>query len=247
MRIMRRETVVPMITLIDNPIPFSEQCSAQACRFDIDALKQGDLQQIQRQWRVELPEKMHDAVDKRKAEFIAGRHCAALALNRISPELAQGRIGIGDKREPLWPAGVCGAITHSHGFAAAVVADAATLRGIGIDSEQYVTQKTADNVASHILTQAERFEDNREMVTTGIEYLTLVFSAKESIFKCLYPLVQQYFDFQDAVIQLDPTNRGHFRFELRKDLNPEFGHGFAGQGQFRLDDEFVHTSVALKA
>ncbi len=45
---------------------------------------------------------------------------------------------------------------------------------------------------------------------------TLIFSIKESLFKCLYPFVQVYFDFLDAQITLQPDaeNTGQFHFEL---------------------------------
>jgi enterobactin synthetase component D len=189
------------------------------------------------------------AVNKRKAEFIAGRYCASRALQML-PLLPAGDnstdISIGDKRQPLWPIGLTGSITHSHGFAAAAVANTDNFRSIGIDSEHIVKHETAENVASHILTSAESFLDNQLITSNSDQYLTLVFSAKESLFKCLYPLVLRYFDFKDAVIQLQTGNPNHFSFVLQKTLNEEFSEGYSGKGVFRIDGDFIHTAVFLK-
>src|SRR5690606_6132023 len=102
-----------------------------------------------------------------------------------------------------------------------------------------------NNVSSHILTDTERYDANAQWVSSDRQYLTLIFSAKESIFKCLYPLVQQYFDFRHAVIRLDAQQPGHFHFELLKDLGGEFDEGYTASGYYELADNFVHTAVIL--
>src|SRR5690242_4153856 len=60
------------------------------------------------------------AVEARRREFATGRHCARQALAALgvpaTPLLSGGH------REPLWPAGVVGSITHCTGYRAAAVA-----------------------------------------------------------------------------------------------------------------------------
>src|SRR5690242_7832438 len=60
-----------------------------------------------------------NAVEKRIAEFCAGRHCAREALRALGR--TPGAI-LAEGRAPIWPDGVVGAITHCTGYCGAVVA-----------------------------------------------------------------------------------------------------------------------------
>lgn len=229
-----------MISLTDNPLQLPAPCVQVSCCFDSAAYDSSRGQQF----GVVLPERLSTAVTKRKAEFVAGRYCVQLALKRMGEDSGQA-IGISEKRAPLWPEGLIGSITHSKGFASAALASAQWIRGIGIDSERLIAEKTANNVASHILIPTETYEKNCGLVSSARQYLTLIFSAKESIFKCLFPLVEQYFDFRDAEISLNPQDPGKFRFRLRKHLTGEFRDGYIGAGQYTLAGNFVHTAVVM--
>lgn len=230
-----------MISLTDNALQLPDCCSQVSCLFDKDAYREDSASEL----GVALPERLTDAVLKRKVEYLAGRYCARLAIARLGMPHA-GEIAIGEKREPLWPQGLIGSITHSKGFASAVVASSERILGIGIDSEQLIAEKTAANVSSHILVESESYQANRERVDSAREYLTLIFSAKESIFKCLYPQVGLYFDFRDAEVQLDSTP-GHFRFQLRRQLTESYPAGFSGSGIYARANGFVHTAVVQSA
>jgi enterobactin synthetase component D len=237
-----------MITLIDNALDVDANCKMVSCHFDVTEFDREAELTIEQRWGVKLPDKLERAVNKRKAEFIAGRYCVSRALQMLPLLPAKENstdIKIGEKRQPLWPSGLTGSITHSHGFAAAVVANTDDVRSIGIDSEYMIKHQTAENVASHILTGPEDFSKNRDVVDNSDQYLTLIFSAKESIFKCLYPLVSQYFDFKDAVISLAPDQPSRFAFVLQKTLNEEFSEGYTGNGIFQLEESFIHTAVIL--
>src|SRR6202022_3165764 len=58
-----------------------------------------------------------NAVEARRREFITARRCAREALAKLG--YAPVPIRAGRKREPLWPAGLVGSITHTTGFRAA--------------------------------------------------------------------------------------------------------------------------------
>jgi enterobactin synthetase component D len=230
-----------MISLTDNPLQLPACCSQVSCRFDKEAWEEDRCGEYAEELGVTLPERLAAAVPKRKLEFLAGRYCARLAIAGLGVA-EMGDIAIGEKREPLWPQGLIGSITHSKGFASAVVGSNRQFAGIGIDSEQLIGEKTAANVSSHILVESEDYHANRTLVDSPREYLTLIFSAKESIFKCLYPRVQQYFDFRDAEVELDSAP-GKFRFRLLRALNDEYPAGFEGNGIYRRAEGFVHTAV----
>jgi enterobactin synthetase component D len=75
--------------------------------------------------------------------------------------------------------------------------------------------------------------------------LTILFSAKESLFKCLQPLVRQWFDFLDAELLGLASGSGHFALRLLKRLSDEFDAGACFDGRFVVDGDFVHTGIAL--
>src|SRR5947207_7559339 len=74
-----------------------------------------------------------EAGDKRRREFAAGRACARLALERLGR--SNGPVLRGSNREPVWPDGVVGSITHTAGYCAAAVTEASCVLGLGIDAE----------------------------------------------------------------------------------------------------------------
>ncbi|MCX5573594.1 enterobactin synthase subunit EntD [Enterobacter sp. E-TC7] len=135
-----------------------------------------------------------DAGRKRKADHLAGRIAAMHALNeRTIP-------AIGPSGEPLWPEGVSGSITHSGTQAMAVVVrDRHAL--IGIDCESILPENEAREIKGGIIDAQEE----RVLSHAGYPFalaLTLAFSAKESLFKALFPLVQAYMGFDSARVTL---------------------------------------------
>jgi 4'-phosphopantetheinyl transferase EntD len=157
------------------------------------------------------------AVDKRRREFHAGRSCARLALARLG--IADVPIPAGPRREPIWPSGVVGSITHCPGYVAAAVALAADLAALGIDAEE--RGAAGEDVEAFVCTPAER---DRYRASGPECWRTLVFSAKESLFKALYPLRRFELDFADVEVALGPP------------AAPAQGEsaGGAAQGRFRV-------------
>ena len=74
-----------------------------------------------------------DAVDARRREFALGRSLAHEALRAIGAPA--GPIEVGAHREPLWPAGTVGSITHCDGYVGAAVAARGDVRSVGVDAE----------------------------------------------------------------------------------------------------------------
>lgn len=182
------------------------------------------------------------AARKRQVEFLAGRDVAARAMSAIAPEHAGVTIGIGTQREPLWPVGIVGSITHSSGHAGAAVARARDCIAIGIDSEPIIALKTAAEVATTICHPAEL-----QRIGDSLISLTIVFSAKESLYKCLGPLVRKSFEFQDAEIEMFDVISGRFSVRLLRDLHEAYRIGWQIHGRVVVDGVFVHTGIALGA
>ena len=98
-------------------------------------------------------------------------------------------------RQPIWPAGVVGSITHTEGLCAAVVAERKLLRGIGIDTEPACSVESA--LWPRILIRAEldwlASLERRDRAAAA----TLIFSAKEAAYKCQYPSTGERLSFSD--------------------------------------------------
>ncbi len=134
----------------------------------------------------------------RANEFAAGRAAARLALAGLGRPPAP--IPVGDHRQPQWPAGVRGSISHDEEVAVAAVADAADCSGIGIDV--IAADAVDDELWGTVLSTRER-----AVVVTSREpagAATAVFASKEAVFKALFPLTGRWLDFCDVEVVLGP-------------------------------------------
>jgi 4'-phosphopantetheinyl transferase EntD len=191
---------------------------------------------------VAIPSELANAVPKRLSQFVAGRMCAMHALSKLSPALATTAIGIGPHREPLWPVGVVGAITHTETHASAAVAYTADARGLGLDIEPLIAEETLPEVDGHIASDGELAAlapwDRRWLLTT-------VFSAKECLYKCLFPLVRSYFDFRDAAVTAIDETQGTVRLRLLVTLTPALPAGATFEARFSRAVDSVTTALLL--
>jgi enterobactin synthetase component D len=194
---------------------------------------------------IALPERLHHAVRKRHIEYLAGRWCAREAMRVGHGHHAHTIIATGEGREPLWPEGVVGSITHTQGFVSAAIADARVMRALGVDSEETFTVDRARRLASHLARPGELEALARTGLDEGVIAAT-VFSVKESVYKCLHPLVKTFFGFQAAeVIEISPE--GAVRVRLTETLTQEFHEGYVLEGRVVTTARHVHTAVSLSA
>ncbi|MBO0877952.1 MAG: 4'-phosphopantetheinyl transferase, partial [Pseudonocardia sp.] len=75
------------------------------------------------------------AVPRRRDEYACVRHCARQGLAALG--IAPAAILSGSRREPLWPPGAVGSMTHCAGYRAAAVARASDVAAVGIDAEPH--------------------------------------------------------------------------------------------------------------
>ena len=194
-----------------------------------------------------LPDDLRGAADARRRSFLEGRHCAARALERLAPGRQPAAVVIGAGGAPVWPHGIVGSITHTHGFASAAVAWRTRVRRLGIDAEAVMSDETARAVGPLVARPQEI-----ERVLSATRWpravaMTLVFSAKESVFKCLFPSVGRRFDPLDAEVdRVTPSGRD-FSVRLLVDLAPTVRAGASLVGHFVVDGGLVHTGVAIGA
>jgi 4'-phosphopantetheinyl transferase EntD len=140
------------------------------------------------------------AVAKRRVEFAAVRRCARKALQ----ELGYPPVPIlpGEQREPRWPEGVVGSMTHCAGYCAAAVARSGEVSALGIDAE--VHAPLPEGVLDLISLESERalLAELTERVPGAVHWDRVLFSAKESVYKAWFPLTRRWLGFEQADIEL---------------------------------------------
>ncbi|MDQ0846326.1 4'-phosphopantetheinyl transferase [Streptomyces sp. V1I6] len=144
-----------------------------------------------------------NSVPKRRREYATARFCARRALARLG--LPAVPVLSGASREPLWPAGVVGSITHCAGYRGAVLGRLSDVAAIGIDAEP--NAKLSDGVLETIALPGEQIWI-RELSAQvpQVSWDCLLFSAKESLYKAWFPLARSWLGFNDALITPDPAN-----------------------------------------
>ena len=204
------------------------------------ALPLYSLQELipENQWDV-LPNELTQWVPKRRLSFIAGRLCAEKALQQLGlyTYVSRGLTG-----EPIWPSKVTGSITHTDEMAYAVVAPSISPFGIGIDSESCVNDEGFRDISQICCTQYERTTHFSGRQNEHIA--TLIFSAKESLFKSIHHVVQRIVEFDEVEVLLIDWERERFCIAPKVDgpLESLFPPVW---GNFSMSCNVIHTSIHL--
>lgn len=188
------------------------------------------------------PDFLPRAVTSRKAEHLAGRYCAQRAMRQMGHEAVS--VPIGPMKAPVWPSLLCGSISHTRTLAIACVAERTTFRYLGVDIEPLIAAPEQLDLVDNIMSPSE-VERINALIDSPLQALTLVFSAKESLFKALAPSVGHYFDFLDAEMIALSLRTQRFSLRLVNTLTPEFDAGREFNGRFHhLDDQHLLTIVS---
>ena len=139
----------------------------------------------------------------RKEHYRSGRICAGEVLSKLGTP-GQPVLRDPQTREPLWPEGISGAITHSGKWAAAAAGKTSDVSGIGIDLED-LERQVDSRISRHVCIP----EEQKWLQECGEDFLEqnlkIIFSAKESIFKAFFPYTRTYLHFHDARILMEQT------------------------------------------
>lgn len=167
---------------------------------------------------------------KRRCEYFYGRFCARAAIREFKPDFNEF-IGTNEDRSPEWPSGIVGSISHCDGFAICVCSESHRTLGVGIDAENMIDAVIAKHIASSLVAVNEL--EIESIAHWSFETkLTLAFSAKESLFKALYPEVGRYFGFDSAeLISADPLQNS-FKIGLKTCLGRAWQKGTVLEGSF---------------
>jgi 4'-phosphopantetheinyl transferase EntD len=179
--------------------------------------------------------------ERRRRDFATGRACAGRALALLG--VNGGAIQRGASGEPVWPAGICGSITHCDGCWAAAVARSRDTRSLGLDAER--RRVFSDAVRRAVTLPAER--DAQQRCDPRVPWDLLLFSAKESVFKAWYPIAGRWLGFHHARVEIDYEHQTFDAFVLAQgEYAASLGLSTV-RGRYRIDDHFVFTAVVVPA
>ena len=179
---------------------------------------------------------------KRRVEFTLGRICAHSALSKFGLE-SEPILRNPESREPCWPDSVRGSITHSTGLAAVAVGLKKEIKGVGIDLESF-SRSVDFKIRKHVCVDSELEWLESLPTKQANRALRIIFSAKESIFKCIYPGTKTYLGFKDAAVSVNETEK-NFSFIIFKSFPGIIQQGFTHQGQYSEINKMLLTSVYI--
>ncbi|MBF0443058.1 MAG: 4'-phosphopantetheinyl transferase superfamily protein [Oligoflexales bacterium] len=230
-----------MFTSVESPKVLKKACH----HFSVEFMSEGYHDGLFAEYGVPFPATLGKAIDKRRLDFLAGRFCVKQALKSIGYDPFFEVRSLED-RSPVWPEGFIGSITHTRGFASAVIASGNELFGVGIDTEILIREDTVEKIWKTILSDAETFTFSAysaEISKAGL--LTLSFSAKESIYKCFYPRVKKFFGFNGVeLIDIRFDDRS-FVYRMTSSFPDPVFKNYENKGYFEISGHYYHTGVEV--
>lgn len=179
---------------------------------------------------------------RRVRGFSAGRVAARSALAQLGIEGES--VLMAQNRSPIWPQGVCGSISHCQDKCLAVVARSSEIAGLGVDVEQL--KALSQGVQKMILTDREieqiKHQDNVALDPALLP--CIIFSVKESVFKCLNPITQRWIDFHQAEISVH-LDTGKIDIELDESVHTEQTLHRKLIGRIICTPDHVYSGVSL--
>jgi enterobactin synthetase component D len=137
-------------------------------------------------------EEIKNFAKKRQIEFLSARKLLQELLRQY--DLSDFKLLNSEDRAPIWPDGFVGSISHSGHYVIVLLSQ--DHRALGVDIEAIMSLDRANKLRDQFVSEEEM---NLCQMDTNI-FTTLVFSAKESLFKLVYPLCKKYFGFKVATL-----------------------------------------------
>jgi len=166
---------------------------------------------------------------KRKIEHLAGRLAAFYGLQEHNIRLIPD---IGPHRQPVWPDGFYGSISHCGTTALAVV----SREPVGVDLETCFSEAMCEELTDSIISP----EEQRVLHASGLPFslaLTLAFSAKESAFKAFSFMTTDLPGFAAArVVALDSQ---HVTLQFSSTFSPALAGQRCDVSWLRREQEIV--------
>lgn len=211
--------------------------AVSACLVEFDNASYSDV--CFNQLAIPFPDMLKQAVAKRRANYLAGRYAASqLLLHKAGCKSA---VEIGSDRAPVWPVGWRGSISHTEKWALAIQVPLRFNLSLGVDIETFRPEIMRE-IATIFTTASER----DALFASGLPFetaLLIAFSAKESLFKALYPQARHIFGFEAAKLCELSSHNNIFTLELTRQLAANLHAGYRTTGQYLLGEDGVITLI----
>lgn len=188
----------------------------------------------------EEEEYLKKALPKRRWEFTAGRLCARRALMQLGIE--NFPLLVGNNGEPVWPAGIVGSISHTEGYCAVAVSRKCLIETLGLDVE--FTGLLSRDCWRQICTLSELVWIDSLPSEQRQRNVSLLFSAKESLYKFQYPISKTWLDFHDVAITIY-SDIGEFNATLLTNVCNSFKRGTCFSGKYLFHHGYVYTGMSM--
>lgn len=137
------------------------------------------------------------AAAARQQEFIAGRSLVRQLAYSLG--LPDAPIRRATDRSPHWPTDRRGSLSHCATLCAGAISKCDATQSIGIDVERI--GRVEAKLWPTLFTEREQYYLDRLKPTVARLEATIFFSAKESFYKCQYPLTKSWVGFQDVELE----------------------------------------------
>ena len=208
-----------------------------SCSFDPDKFDQNHLKIL----NISLPSSLHNAVAKRKSEFLAGRYLAKIMLDNLGYN--DVNVAINHDRSPLWPAGLLGSISHSNNKVLCVTTKSHHCNYLGIDIEHWLPETDAGSLVHNIVVNETEYQKMLPYLSFN-RAITLIFSAKESLYKAIFKEFGHYVDFHAAMVTGLDFNAQQLTLTLCQDLSDTMYAGRQFICQFSIAEQSVTTLIS---
>jgi 4'-phosphopantetheinyl transferase EntD len=179
------------------------------------------------------------AVLKRRHEFRAGRAYARAALSILG--IKPCGIPVGEQRQPVWPPGNVGSITHTDRLSFAIAARSVDFRALGIDIEGD-TALDPDLIA--LVCRPEEQEGDGGSGQSSVDKAKLLFVIKEAFFKAYFPATGAFLEFEDVSVTIDMHDQS-FHAKLVEPSKPSLAGRRVLKGRFGQSCGHLVAIVAM--
>lgn len=172
------------------------------CEFDTEFFSFN----VQKELSINIPDALSLSSVKRKSEFIAGRYATKIALQASQKENINKEVKIGKYKQPVFPEGYLGTITHSGSIALCLLTQNKEVKFLGVDIEPIINKDDLLALEYRIYSKNEM----QHFLNIGIDpykAATCIFSAKESIFKAYFNELHNNINFQKFKLTNVVNNR----------------------------------------
>jgi 4'-phosphopantetheinyl transferase EntD len=148
-------------------------------------------------------------------------------------------------RQPVWPTGIAGSITHTEGYSAAVVIRRGSVRSVGLDAERIAA--VHEGLWPRICAPSELASLRDFPGAQRGERAAVTFAAKEAFYKSQFALTGEWIGFEDVVVDLEGESGagGTFVVVPQRPLLLQRHEPQRLTGRFRRHGEFVAAGLAL--